>query len=467
LLTLLDQLQIRRPDGVAGSGCPVLPGGRWTRPVRVARARTADDSWRVGLTTVEEPGCYGSVRPWASRASWLLRVGVAIATDPTLLRSPSMRDSVSPVTFMKVLTVVVGHADHATGRSIKVTNKTVAVAAGCAEKTVTRVMRIAERRLDVIRTIAHARPLTMDERHTVRGRRQAPGVRCTQRGLPTVRAAHVPDWMATMTSGITSPVTGQDSVFHAPVIHHHSPSPAALFSCSPVPDPVDCVTQPRRAAAFAAGHVEKLIPCAHDENSLRSMGTGCAGLTTDEVGGVDSGGAPDRCGGPAPDSGAAGAGSRAPNATARRTKGLKKRKTLMGEGLARQIAARVPWGYLVSPRRCAPVLADFERAGWTGADWIRAADLVLAAKGSTGWAAPAQLTNAGGYLAWLTGHMYPDSADPITRPVPVACGRSECDHGWIDLPDGRVALCRVCEPAVRSAQAADPDHAGPDAEPLF
>ncbi|MGL5830489.1 MAG: hypothetical protein ACRC0L_13120, partial [Angustibacter sp.] len=174
----------------------------WGPRVRAARAVVVDDGRRVGLTSLEPQGCYGRVRAWSSRQGWLHRVRVAVDQNPGLLRSPSVRDVVSVDMFMRVLTAYVSYADDATGRGIRVSNTTIAQVVGCQPKTVTRVMRLCERRLGIIITIAHARPLTLAERMIVRGRREAPGVRCTQRGLPTLRAAHTPTWMAAMTNGV-------------------------------------------------------------------------------------------------------------------------------------------------------------------------------------------------------------------------------------------------------------------------
>lgn len=408
---------IRTPRLAAvSSAADARAASAWRRPSSAPRSIVVD---RVGagpraaarVTSSEDPGCYRGVTPWTSRHAWLAGVQLYLRHYPEALSTPNIRDVVAVDTFMVVLAITADHADEATGRSIRACKATVAAKAGCSPTTVQRVWRIAERRLGILRLIRRARPLTLAERFDVRhGPRMPDGTRCPQRGVTALRAVHTPPWLHAWTAIATIQLAP------APVENPHRPA-AASVGIAPLP---------RRASPEHPSHLPTTSPCGRNAVSLRSTQRTRSARRPEQAGRPHQGAPP---------------------------RPKRPRQRLHGERLAAELAQRAPWAARLSPRRAAAVLADFERAGWTAADWLTAARDVLH---TLNWTMPRDgVHSPGGFIRWLTTYMTPDNpnaapADPTT----LRCGRPECDHGWITPSDpfglglvtGPSTRCTACQP---------------------
>jgi len=119
----------------------------------------------------------------------------------------------------------------------------------------------------------------------------------------------------------------------------------------------------------------------------------------------------------------------------------------------------VPWLANERPGRLAPALQRFATAGWD-ADGIilqlrtsarrqgRIFDQLTADRIRT---RPAVL------LAGLLRDLDPDAdhPDPPDLRSHPPCNRTDCVHGWIDLPDGTAAKCPDCHPSARTGSLPD------------
>lgn len=364
-----------------------------------------------------EPGLYAGIRSWRSREAWLSALMLTVRADPSLLTGSSRADVVDVDTFYIVLALTVAAADSATGRSIACSKRDVARAAGCRDATVQRVWRICTRRLGVLVEVAHARPLTMDERnHARQSVRMDDGTQSKQRGLTTLQAAHTPSWLAPAVHAAARMLA------RVTLAGDRLQLPGGPVSAEDVDEHlVDVAHLPRRVRQpHEVLHLHEYSPCAHRSVSLRST------IRTRSA--------------RSPDQTAARNGE-----MKRRSQPKRPRKRLVGEALAAELAQIVPWGKDLSPRRCAPALADYERAGWTAEHWLTAASGVLS---DLHLSAPTTVRTPLGWIRWVTAYMTPDN--PTTTP-PQACGLPGCDgHGWIQLNNGTVAKCPHCPPGIRT-----------------
>lgn len=362
------------------------------RAVVSLRPRSSRQREALRVETVALPGCYAGITAWTSREAWLKGVRLYLVHYPEALTGPCVRDATSVDTFIAVMTATVQEAEPSTGRGIRASRTKVAAAAGCDVKTVQRVWRFARRRLDLLIDVAHARPLTEQERHSVRsGHRMADGTRCRQRGTTGLRAAHTPRWLVPWI-GMANPV---------------QPAPEA----APLASPVDFVPPPRRAAGEQESPVEIGSPGDQDAVSLRSTRRTRSARRSDHKGA---------------------SGDRPP----RRPR--KARSRLTGEALVRDLARSAPWAARLSPRRSAPDFAPFEHAGWTAQVWLDVARSILTAPGRR---PPSRIKAPFAFARWLCELMVPDAPPPTATPtagapvVLTACGGPRCDGaGWLLPP---------------------------------
>lgn len=412
------------------------------RAIVVERAEAASDREALRVQTAEEPGCYRGVRSWSSASSFLAGLRLYLRHYPEALRGPNVNDGISVDTFMAVMTATAEQAHPATGRGLRAHKKEIARVVGCGQDTVQRAWRFATCRLGVLRDIRRGRPLTLHERLGVyQGPRMSDGSRCKQRGVTPLRAFHVPAWLTPWVSMANTPAEGPRraaaSRSGAPV---GVETPAGLCGAPGARDnasPGGFASPPRRALPEGSGHLSDMETCGQDSVSLRSTkGTRSARR-------LDEGGR---------------SGSRRP------------RRPIDGERLAQQIAQTLGWsttrhqsGPRLSPRRTAPALADFERAGWSAHHWLATARAV-AQSINYPWPSSSQMIREpGAWVWWLTQHMVPDEPpvepghSPAAPPWLQPCGRPGCDgHGWLVAePDatGRVvaAKCPDCPPRIREA----------------
>lgn len=371
----------------------------WRPPSNAPRAvlETLPDASRtrqaVRLEAVEVAGCYAGIAAWTSREAWLRGLRLYLEHYPEALTSPIKNDTINIDTFMSSIEATVHEADPSTGRGIRVGRKKVAAAAKCDDKTVQRAWRIARRRLEVLVDVAHARPLTMEERDTVRsGHRMPDGTRCRQRGTTGLRAANTPKWLVPwiQLANMKVPPEGR-----------------------PAAEDVDFVPRPRRGHAKQETAAE--IGSLGDQSpvSLRSTRRTRSARRSDHARSSDS---------------------RPPR------RARKARSRLTGEALVRDLARSAPWAARLSPRRSAPDFAPFEDAGWTAQVWLDVARAILTAPGRR---PPSRIKAPFAFARWLCEQMVPD-APPLVEHVAVpvvlvACGGPRCDGaGWL-LPQ-RTAL---------------------------
>lgn len=415
------------------------------RAIIVDRGDAAVDREALRVQTAEEPGCYRGVRSWSSAPSFLAGLRLYLRHYPEALRGPNVNDGISADTFMAVMTATAEQAHPATGRGLRAHKKEIARVVGCGPDTVQRAWRFATCRLGVLRDIRRGRPLTLRERLAVyQGPRMSDGSRCKQRGVTPLRAFHMPAWLAPWVSmadtGTKGPRKAAESRSGVPMGVEAFPvlcgAPGARDSASPV----GFASPPRRALPEGSGHLSDMETCGQDPVSLRSTKGTRSARRLNEGGPTDS---------------------------------RRPRRSIDGERLAQQIAQDLGWsttryqgGPRFSPRRTAPALADFERAGWSAQHWIATARAV-AQSINYPWPTSSQMIREpGAWVWWLTQHMVPDEppADfehsPAAPPWLQACGRPGCDgHGWLlaepDHVTGQVvaAKCPDCPPRIREATA--------------
>ncbi|WP_170307674.1 hypothetical protein [Janibacter terrae] len=412
------------------------------RAIVVERAEAASDREALRVQTAEEPGCYRGVRSWTSPEAFLAGLRLYLRHYPEALRSPNVNDGIAFDTFMKVMIATAEQAHPATGRGLRAHKKETARQVGCGEDTVQRAWRIATCRLGVLRDIRRGRPLTLHERLAVyQGPRMADGSRCKQRGVTPLRAFHVPAWLGPWIAMANIPARRPARASDALAAHGgHRSTPGTLLGAQKAaesPSLVGFASPPRRALPEGSSHLSEMETCGQDSVSLRSTkGTRSARR-------LDEGGR---------------SGSRRP------------RRPIDGERLAQQIAQTLGWsttrhqsGPRLSPRRTAPALADFERAGWSAHHWLATARAV-AQSINYPWPSSSQMIREpGAWVWWLTQHMVPDEPpvepghSPAAPPWLQACDRPDCDgHGWLVAePDatGRVVAtkCPDCPPRIREA----------------
>lgn len=424
------------------------PPSNAPRAVVSLRPKSSRHREALRVETVALPGCYAGITAWTSREAWLKGVRLYLVHYPEALTGPCMRDATSVDTFMAVMTATVQEAEPGTGRGIRASRAKVATAAGCDVKTVQRVWRFARRRLRVLVDVAHARPLTELERHSVRsGHRMVDGTRCRQRGTTGLRAANTPKWLV-------------------PWIAMANPIQPAQETPPPV-SPVDFVPPPRRAAGERKSPVEIGSPGDQDAVSLRSTRRTRSARRSDHEGPTDS----------------------CPPRRAR-----KPRSRLTGEALVRDLIRSAPWAARLSPRRSAPDFAPFEDAGWTAQVWLDVARAILTAPGRR---PPSRIKAPFAFARWLCDQMVPDAPPPTEQhePTPVvltACGGPRCDGaGWL-LPQQTAVVddelseageliftiklvtdttyassCPDCPPGIRSQVLEDIAQVDDNGNPLF
>lgn len=160
----------------------------------------------------DEPGDYAGIPVWPGRAKWLAEtVPAAIEARGEVLRAHRL----SPATFLRWATVKSGYAASRTGRRCIATPKGVASVMGCTPRTVQTCARVA-RELGLEVVVREGRMLSVEERKHC----QAMG--STQRGLATVVALTVPEFLRA--SRAASPVDNRSS------------RPGSASSISPLPE---------------------------------------------------------------------------------------------------------------------------------------------------------------------------------------------------------------------------------------
>lgn len=100
----------------------------------------------------------------------------------------------------------------------------------------------------------------------------------------------------------------------------------------------------------------------------------------------------------------------------------------------------------VPPVRFARLLAGHSTGGWQG---LALGDALIDVARDLGVDLELGKRNPCGLLKVLLGGV---EMIPFHPPAPaVACGRSICDHGWIELEPGLVRKCELCPPSIRAS----------------
>ncbi len=344
----------------------------------------------AGVARVRVPGgAYAGTVAWPSRAMFLSALDIAVrGVWRTRLRR-TIKDAVSPDSFMRWARREAAGADSSTGRGQQESVDTVAADLQCSTALVQRCRRIA-RDLGIYRDVVAGRLLRLTERLEVHARGSK------QRGVTGERAFTVPPELR-------------------PILASLSPRPSTRH--------VGSATQPGRGPVQR----ERLGKTAGLGRRERRKAADSVGPRANKNGSRSR----ERFFG---DDGST--NSRRPSRLA------------AGERLARDVCARLPYRHRLQPRRVAAHFAEFERQGWSPSAVLDAADAVLR---TLGWTSPASAGS--GYLVWVLRHIDPTaydsppdrpdwcgSCDQVTRLVEI--GDSD-----------RVGRCPVCHPLTAGQDA--------------
>lgn len=145
-------------------------------------------------------------------------------------------------------------------------------------------------------------------------------------------------------------------------------------------------------------------------------------------------------------------------------KGLQ--RTRRGRQLAADVARKVPWLAEERPGRLAPALMRFAVAGqpWTAQDVADAIGAHTLRTGRGAIQADSIRTRPAAVLAAILRELDVEADHPGLVPFETVeaepaetCGRTGCDHGWIEDHNGRVRPCPHCPSSVRAQLADDWD----------
>lgn len=134
--------------------------------------------------------------------------------------------------------------------------------------------------------------------------------------------------------------------------------------------------------------------------------------------------------------------------------------------LAREVAQGVPWLASERPARLAPTLTRFATAAvpWTAADIVETLAAHNRRTGRDEIDSASIRTRPAAVLASImrgvdevSDHPGPAAAFPRQSGSSEPCGGPGCDHGWVELDNGRVAHCPDCPPAVLRMWREDAD----------
>lgn len=142
------------------------------------------------------------------------------------------------------------------------------------------------------------------------------------------------------------------------------------------------------------------------------------------------------------------------------TKGVARRRA--GTRLAAELTTLIPWLRHEQPGRLGPALTRFATAEtpWNAQDIALALTDLSRRRGHTaGLTVDRIATRPAVVLAGLLRQLDVEADHPTAAAFPTSapepCRRPECDHGWINLRDGRgrevVAKCPTCPPGVRTS----------------
>jgi hypothetical protein len=345
-----------------------------------------------GIHVAAPDGAYSTVPAWRSREHW---VTYAVPAAIAHHREVLRKLHVSETQLREWAKVKSGYAHQSTGRRCVVRPDTLAAVLGVSERHVQNINRAArEIGLEVV--ALNGRMLTRDEKHHC----WRSGSR--QRGLATESALTVPSVLRLVVDSFT-PARGRG----------FSPKTSIIRS------------SPRGLAAKQEGAATPPHP---QERRRRKK-------------------------------------------TARR--------------LASDVVLAVPWLASESPGRLVPTLMRFATAPepWTAPDVVAVIESHAIRTGRGAIRADRIRTRPAALLASILrgldvmadhpgldpfapapqsptfeGAAFDVALDTAT-PTPVrreSCGRAECDHGWIEQPDGRVVRCAECPPGAHATEVADP-----------
>jgi hypothetical protein len=350
-----------------------------------------DDGIRPGLSTVVPPGAYRGTEPWMGHDIFLKGLRAGLKAHPEKRRNASVKhpakDVIAEATFMAAIEMLADAAAHDTGRGVQVSKKTIADALGCSLTTVQRIARIAAEVVECLVVIIKGRELSKKERIEVWQQIPIRGHRLKQRGVPPVRAFHVPKWLRPFmfAAGIQAPPVDNPGGNGTPSDLQDQGS-AHLSARGRV-----CDTNP-------VTYTSPSEPTNSKSGSLRSpCGPGSA-----------------------------------------RTAPTKKRRARPARELAIEVVKRLPVVRSESPRRLENTLQRFveSRPTYTAEDIQIAYQRVLDRRGVV-TALPDEWihTRPAVVFASVMREIEDPQADhprlTTIDPADMRCGRAECQHGWI------------------------------------
>lgn len=131
-----------RPRNVApGRPRPALAAA----PVRTPAYVRSRQAKRRRRTWIERAGQTPATTPmWTSRAAWLNALGAWATDDVIKAVARRLGCSITAATVLRVAEAMAEYADHATGRHVAVTRKTLALGIGCSSRTITTAWNVLQ-----------------------------------------------------------------------------------------------------------------------------------------------------------------------------------------------------------------------------------------------------------------------------------------------------------------------------------